>query len=134
MQITGQVTQVLPIEQGTSKAGKSWQKQTFVITVEEGGRDNQVPLTLWGDKCSDVPGVGATVTVDFDINGREYNGRWYVELKAWRVTAQQQAVQQAPAPQPQQQQLFPGTQWQTVAQAQANGTAPQPVKGNDLPF
>ena len=134
MQITGKVTQVLNIEQGVGKAsGKNWQKQTFVLSVPAGDNDREsmVPLTLWGDKCGSVPRVGQQVTVDFDINGREYNGRWYVELKAWRVTATDERAAQAPSPM----QYAPqGNQWQTVAQAQASGQMPKPVQGNDLPF
>ena len=133
MQITGKVTQVLQPEQGVGKAsGKQWRKQTFVISVfySDNERESLVPLTLWGDKCDSTPQVGQQVTVDFDINGREYNGKWYVELKAWRVSqtgnegAAPAAMQNAPQ----------GNTWQTVAQAQASGTMPQPAQGNDLPF
>lgn len=132
MQITGKVTQVLNLEQGVGKAsGKEWRKQTFVLSVfySDNERESLVPLTLWGDKCGSVPRVGQQVTVDFDINGREYNGKWYVELKAWRVTAADEGA--APAPM---QNAPQGNQWQTVAQAQQNGTMPHPAKGGDLPF
>lgn len=132
MQISGKVIQVLNLEQGVGKAsGKEWKKQTFVLSVyySDNEREASVPLTLWGDKCDNTPQVGQQVTVDFDINGREYNGKWYVELKAWRVTRRDEGaapavMQNAPS----------GNQWQTVAQAQQNGTMPQPVQGNDLPF
>ena len=130
MQISGKVIKVLPVEQGVGKSsGKEWKKQTFVLSVffSDNERESQVPLTLWGDKCDNTPKVGDQVHVDFDINGREYGGRWYVELKAWRVGSSHEGaapVQNAPE----------GNQWQTVAQAQASGTMPQPVEGNDLPF
>lgn len=132
MQITGKVIQVLNIEQGVGKAsGKEWRKQTFVLSVfyGESERESMVPLTLWGEKCDSIPQVGQQVTVDFDINGREYNGKWYVELKAWKVTrndagAAPAVMQNAPE----------GNTWQTVAQAQQAGTMPQPAQGNDLPF
>ena len=132
MQISGKVIQVLNLEQGVGKAsGKEWRKQTFVLSVFYSGneRESLVPLTLWGDKCDSTPQVGQQVTVDFDINGREYNGKWYVELKAWKVSkvdegAAPSVMQSAPE----------GNTWQTVAQAQAAGNMPQPVTGNDLPF
>ena len=132
MNITGKVTQVLNLEQGVGKAsGKEWRKQTFVLSVfySDNERESLVPLTLWGDKCGSVPQVGQQVTVDFNINGREYNGKWYVELKAWRVTAADEGA--APAPM---QNAPAGNQWQTVAQAQQNGTMPHPAEGGDLPF
>jgi len=134
MNITGKVTQVLNLEQGVGKAsGKEWRKQTFVLSVfySDNERESLVPLTLWGDKCGSVPRVGQQVTVDFDINGREYNGKWYVELKAWRVTPADAGA--APAPSPMQN-APQGNQWQTVAQAQQNGTMPHPAEGGDLPF
>lgn len=132
MQISGKVTHVLKIEQVVgNSSGKEWRKQTFVLSVfySDNEREAFVPLTLWGDKCDSVPQVGQQVTVDFDINGREYNGKWYVELKAWRVTRIDDA-----APAPAMQNAPAGNQWQTVAQAQQAGTMPQPVQGNDLPF
>jgi len=132
MQITGKVIKVLPMEQGVSKSsGKEWRKQTFVLSVyySDNGVESQVPLTLWGDKCGNAPQAGQQVTVDFDINGREYNGKWYVELKAWRVSMKVEGA--APAVM---QNAPQGNQWQTVAQAQAAGTMPQPAQGNDLPF
>ena len=60
--------------------------------------------------------VGAEYTVYIDVESREYNGKWYVELKAWRVTRRDEGaapavMQNAPS----------GNQWQTVAQAQAAG-------------
>jgi len=115
----------------SKSSGKEWRKQTFVLSVfySDNERESMVPLTLCGDKCDSIPQVGQQVTVDFDINGREYNGRWYVELKAWRVNKRDEGaapnvMQNAPE----------GNQWQTVAQAEAAGTMPKPVKGNDLPF
>jgi len=134
MQITGKVIQVLQMEQGVGKSsGKEWKKQTFVLSVfRDNEKESQVPLTLWGDKCDSTPQVGQQVTVDFDINGREYNGKWYVELKAWRVTKSDGGA--APRIMVNTQNAPSGNQWQTVAQAQQAGTMPQPVQGNDLPF
>ena len=40
---------------------------------------------------------GATYTVSVNIESREYNGRWYTDVRAWRVQPKQEA---APAPMP----------------------------------
>lgn len=65
-------------------------------------------LQLFGDKVNDCPNVGEEVKVSFDIDSREFNGRWYTQLNAWKVervgTTVSQTIQQpqyvAPEPVP----------------------------------
>lgn len=41
---------------------------------------------MWGDKISEAQlQVGAQLTISFDVESREYNGRWYTDVKAWKV-------------------------------------------------
>jgi hypothetical protein len=45
-------------------------------------------ITAWGDKINlDSIKPGSQVTVGFDLESREYNGRWYTDVKAWKVAA-----------------------------------------------
>lgn len=84
MELTGKVIAVLDIQSGTSKAGNSWQKQDFVIEV--GDRyPKKVCLQLFGDRVNDCPNVGDDVTVSFDAESREWNGKWFTQLNAWKV-------------------------------------------------
>ena len=124
MNISGKVVQVLPIQTGTSKAGNPWQKQEFVI--DQGGQyPRKVCISLFGDNVAKIPQVGQDVMVSVDIDSREFNGRWYTEIKAWNIT--QTGAQQA-APAPQQVATAPAA---APAQPQP---APQAGAADDLPF
>lgn len=84
MDITGRITNILPLQSGQGKNGE-WKKQEFVIETT-GQYPKKVCFTLWGDKI-DAAGLKLeeVVTVSFDPESREYNGKWYTDLKAWRV-------------------------------------------------
>ena len=136
MNISGKVVQVLPLQQGTSKAGNPWQKQEFIL--EQGGQyPRKVCISLFGDNVAKIPQVGQDVMVSVDIDSREFNGRWYTEIKAWNIVlagAQQaapapQPTYQPPQPQPDYQKAYP--QQQAVAPAPAT---PQAGVADDLPF
>lgn len=100
--ISGRIDSVLPLQQGTSKAGNPWKKQGYVI--DTGGQyPKKVCFSLFGDKIDQFPlQVGQDVTVSIGIESREFNGRWYTEVNAWNVTyaSQQPQLQAQPAPQP----------------------------------
>ena len=121
MNISGKVVQILPLQQGTSKAGNPWQKQEFVL--EQGGQyPRKVCISLFGDNVAKTPQVGQDVMVSVDIDSREFNGRWYTEIKAWNIVylqAQQVAQPAYQQPQP----------YQAVDPA-----PPQVGVADDLPF
>lgn len=100
--ISGRIALILPLQQGTSKAGNPWKKQGYIL--ETGGQyTNKVCFSLFGDKIDQFPlQVGQDVTVSIGIESREFNGRWYTEVNAWNVTysGQQPQLQVQPAPQP----------------------------------
>lgn len=124
MNISGKVVQVLPIQSGTSKAGNPWQKQEFVL--EQGGQyPRKVCISLFGDNVAKIPQVGQDVMVSVDIDSREFNGRWYTEIKAWNIV---QTGAQPAAPAPQQVATAPAD---APAQPQP---APQAGVADDLPF
>ena len=126
MNISGKVVQVLPIQTGTSKAGNPWQKQEFVI--DQGGQyPRKVCISLFGDNVAKIPQVGQDVMVSVDIDSREFNGRWYTEIKAWNIV---QTGAQPAAPAPQQVATAPAA---APAQPQP-APAPQAGAADDLPF
>lgn len=121
MELTGKCVAVLDIQSGTSKAGNPWQKQDFVIEV--GDRyPKKVCFQLFGDRVNDCPNVGDEVTVSFDAESREWNGRWFTQLNAWKV--ENKSVAQ-PQPQPQAQ--------TAAASAPASAAVAQEGK-DDFPF
>lgn len=99
MEIQGRIIAVLPAKQGVSqKDGKAWKSQEFVIETME-----QFPKRCMFNVFSEEKlnqfniQLNGEYIVKFDINAREYNGRWYNDLRAWSVTpAQAQQAQQAP--------------------------------------
>jgi len=84
LELSGKITHVLEEKSGKSARGP-WRKQEYVL--ETGGDyPKKVCFMVWGDKIDDF-GIaeGQELTVHIDLESREYNGRWYTDVKAWRV-------------------------------------------------
>lgn len=124
--ISGRIVSVLPLQHGESKSGKPWQKQEYIL--DTGGQyPKKVCFSLFGESITKFPlQVGQDVTVSIDIESREWNSRWYTEVRAWNVTYASQQPQ-SPAPQPPVAQPAPSTPPQPQP-------APQPQAADDLPF
>ncbi len=88
MEITGKIVQTLPKQTGNAKNGSTWEKQEYIIEVP-GQYPKKVCFNLWGDKIAKF-GIqdGQELTISVDIESREYNGRWYTDVRAWNVTKQ----------------------------------------------
>jgi uncharacterized protein DUF3127 len=85
MDISGKIVQFLQVQTGQGKNGP-WKKQDFIL--ETGDQyPKKVCIAVWGDKI-DMSNIktGEAVDVSFDIESREYNGRWYTDVKAWKIT------------------------------------------------
>lgn len=87
MEITGKIIVACDPRGGVSaRTGNSWKMQEFVIeTVEQYPR--KCMFNVFGeDRLREFNiQVGETLTVSFDIDAREYNGRWYNDIRAWKV-------------------------------------------------
>ena len=85
MEITGKVFKMLPLVTGQGRNGE-WRKQEFVLEIESGQFPKKVCLSLWGDKIDQAAmAEGDMIKAFFDLESREYNGRWFTEARAWRV-------------------------------------------------
>lgn len=87
MQIEGKIIKVLPIQSGTSKNGNAWQKQEFLLETNE-QYAKQIIFSLFGDKLTDNASKvveNNLVQVSFDIESREFNGRWFTNCNAFKV-------------------------------------------------
>lgn len=86
LDIKGRLIQILPLQTGTSKSGSSWSKQEFVIETEE-QFPKKVCFTLFGDKVSLLNGLssGDQIDVSFNLESREFNGKWYSNINAWKI-------------------------------------------------
>lgn len=99
MNIKGKVKAVLPLQSGTSKSGNAWQKQEFVIETE-GNYPKNIAFTLFGDKVEQCPKIGEVVDVHFEVSSREFNGKYFHDIQAWKIE-RPQANTQATTSQPQ---------------------------------
>jgi len=86
IQVKGTVIQILKSETGVSKAGKEWKKQEFVIETNE-QYPKKVCFTLFGDKISLIDGLteGKEVEVFFNVESRDFNGKWFHNINAWKI-------------------------------------------------
>lgn len=84
MDVTGVLVHMLPLQTGQGKNGP-WKKQDFVIEIP-GNFPKKACFSAWGDKVdSSKLVIGQMLKVSFDVESREYNGRWYTDLKAYSV-------------------------------------------------
>lgn len=87
MELTGIITKVLEERSGVSKTtGNAWKAQQYVIETKE-TQPRQVMFEVFGEdkiKAMNIQ-VGEELTVFFDLDAREYQGRWFTQVKAWKV-------------------------------------------------
>ncbi|OYU94290.1 MAG: hypothetical protein CFE21_17045 [Bacteroidetes bacterium B1(2017)] len=88
LDITGKIIQIMPTTTGTSKAGKDWVKQEFVVETQE-TYPKKVCISVMGDKTQELKKYvpGNEVKVSLNLESREYNGKWYTNVNAWRIEA-----------------------------------------------
>ena len=89
MEIQGKFFCTLPVQTGEGRNGQ-WKKQDFVIETE-GKYPKKAAFTLFGDKIDmiDRRQPGDMLTVKFEIESREYQGKYYTNLSAFSVTSAQ---------------------------------------------
>ncbi len=119
MEISGKIIAVLPMATGEGKNGM-WRSQDYVLETAD-QYPKKVCFNLFNDKIDQFPmAIDDVVNVSFDIESREYNGRWYTSIRAWKVDKNVATTGQA-------------TQTSAVSAAPFNG-APAAGEGSDLPF
>ena len=81
MQLTAKLTQLLPVQTGTGKNGE-WKKQDIIVETD-GQYPKKVCISIWGDKINEAQLQTCNLLkIDFDIESREYNSKWYTDIKA----------------------------------------------------
>lgn len=134
MEVKGKIIAVLPEISGTSKAGNPWKKKEYVLETLE-NYPKKVHFDFFGERADQYPlSVGDVITLSFDIESREYQGRWYTSIRGWKAEKDDAAMAGAPAAPAQAipASAFPG------AGAPAVPQSPAPFPGSDgtedLPF
>lgn len=143
MEIQGKIIAALPKQSGTSaRTGSTWASQEYVLETHD-----QYPrkccFRIFGeDRIANMNiQVGEELTVSFDIDAREYNGRWFNSINCWKVDRVQPGDNQTPATEaPAQQSSYTAPQ---ATSTQANPSQPvaasdpfaaDGASGDDLPF
>lgn len=133
MEIIGKVVQLGTLTEGNSPRGP-WKKQELIIeTLEQ--YPKKVCLICWNERVNEANSffVGQTIKVQISIESREYNGKWYTDVRAFRFDLDQPAAQQPVAPQQ-------PSMGQMPSQAPQQPLPPMPDayfasdNGDDLPF
>lgn len=102
MQLTGKVIET-KLKKGTSKStGKEWHSKQVIVEYQEGTCTRTVAFELFGDNNIDSNPVrkGQIVTVEFNVESREFNGNWYTSCNAWRIMSGTTVADQVQMAQP----------------------------------
>jgi hypothetical protein len=85
IEINGKLSQILPLQTGTGKNGE-WKKQEFILETDD-QFPKQVCMNMWGDKIDELKNlsIGQTIKASVNIESREFNGRWYTDVKVWKL-------------------------------------------------
>ena len=88
MEFTGRIIQVLEPRGGVSnRTGNPWKTQEFVIEESMGQYPKRMVFNVFGEENLNRFNIqlGQELTISFDINAREYNGRWFNDIRAFRA-------------------------------------------------
>ena len=86
MEFEAIIYRIMPAVTGTSARG-NWTKQEVIFEMP-GEFNRKVCVAFWGEKVQELSQykVGDKLSVSANVESREYNGRWFTEVRAWRVT------------------------------------------------
>ena len=137
MEIIGKVVRLGNLVEGTSARGP-WRKQELIIETEE-QYPRTVCLICWTNQIDEIQkfAPGQTIKAQIEISSREFNGKWYTDVRVWRfdpvgATAAPAAAPAQPMQQPYQQPVMHQTP--PVAQPVTDYYPPAEDSVDDLPF
>lgn len=85
MEITGKIILALDPVSGTSKNGNPWKKREYVLETQE-SFPRKIFFDFFGDRADQFPlQPGQNVKLSFDIESREYNGKWFTSIRGWKA-------------------------------------------------
>lgn len=124
-ELTGRLLSKLPEQSGTGRNGQ-WSRQDFIVETQE-QFPRKVCFSAWGEKAVQLKAFKPEdmVKVYFNIESREYNGRWYTDLRVWKMEATGQAEART-------EDAYPEPARQEDLQSPAGEDSPE--EKDDLPF
>lgn len=100
MELQGKVIAVLPERSGVSARGE-WKTQDYVIETHDQYPRKMVFNVFGADRIAQFAiKAGEEITVSFDIDAHEYQGRWFNSIRAWNIQRVDAAASQAASPVP----------------------------------
>jgi hypothetical protein len=98
LEISGKLIKKLDVQSGEGSRG-TWSRQDIIIEIP-GQFPRSVCLSLWGEQVNEATryNIGDILKVSFNIESREFNGKWYTSVRPWRIDIEAvSAVAQPPA-------------------------------------
>ena len=125
MECEGTVYKMMPVTKGTSARGE-WQRQDGVFEMQDGSFTRKICVTFF-NRPDDVAKLkeGESYHVSVNIESREYNGRWYTDIRAWRLQPVQASAPASAAPMP---------DMPPIGEEPTYAAAPAASEADDLPF
>ena len=100
MDIKGKIIQKMEPVGGVSKAGNQWKKQEYVLETLD-SYPKKVKFDFFGDRADQyVFEVGDIITLSYDIESREFNGRWYTDIRGFKAVKEDPNMVAAATPYP----------------------------------
>mgnify|MGYP001596354596 CR=1 FL=1 len=123
--IEGKIVQILEPQSGTSTRG-AWKKQDFVLETTE-QYPKKICISCWNDKADEIANYKPNdmLKVAVNIESREYNTKWYTDIKAWKIEIISD-IGSAPN--------APNTNFVSAADNDITGINFSSDEGDDLPF
>jgi hypothetical protein len=85
MQLKAKLIELLPLQSGEGKNG-TWRKQDIIVETES-IYPKKICVSCWGSLADNemIKEIGKTFVFSIDIESREYNNKWYTDVKAWKI-------------------------------------------------
>ncbi|MDD2204106.1 MAG: DUF3127 domain-containing protein [Bacteroidales bacterium] len=85
MQLIAKLIEVLPVQTGEGRNG-TWKKQSIIVETTDSNYPKKICVVVWGDKANEnILKIGNVLDISIDIESREFNGKWYTDVKAWKI-------------------------------------------------
>ncbi len=87
LELTGKIVKIGNEVTGTSKTGNAWKKVDFMVTYQDGNYDKNAAFSCMGDRVDTISRyhVGDTVKISFNVESREWQDKFFTDLRAWRI-------------------------------------------------
>lgn len=95
MNIITKLIEILPLQTGISKNGQ-WRKQDIIVETD-GQYPKKICISIWGDKINEKQLIiGNNLDIYFELESREFNGKWYTDVKAWKINLSEKTPAEKP--------------------------------------